>query len=84
MTKRLTINVPPLWDVKRFGKGVIAEWLKKEGANVRKGDILCIIMAAKVRIEIPSPIDGTIVKIIARKGSSVSPGDPLAEVEVPE
>lgn len=83
MTRNI-VNVPSLWDVRKYGKGVVMEWLKKEGMNVKKGDILCVIMASKVRIEIPSPLDGKIVKIIANKGSQVAPGDPLVEIETPD
>jgi len=75
------VNVPALWDVKKFGKGVVVEWLKKEGMSVKKGEVLCIIMASKVRVEIPSPVDGKIAKIIAKKGSQAAPGDPLVEIE---
>jgi len=82
VSKSIVITTPPLWDARRFGKGVIVEWLKREGMTVKKGDIVCIIMAAKVRIEVPSPIEGKIIKILAGKGAHISPGDPLFEVEV--
>jgi pyruvate/2-oxoglutarate dehydrogenase complex dihydrolipoamide acyltransferase (E2) component len=82
MSKTAVITTPALWDVRRFGKGVVVEWLKREGMTVKKGDIICIIMAAKVRIEVPSPVEGKILKILAGKGAHVSPGDPLLEIEV--
>lgn len=82
VSKTTIVTTPALWDARRFGKGVVVEWLKREGMIVKKGDIVCIIMAAKVRIEVSSPVDGRITRILAGKGAYVLPGDPLFEVEV--
>ncbi len=80
----MLVVVPELWNPKEHGEGVIAEWYKTEGSRVKKGEIVCLIMVSKIRVEVPSPVSGIIKKIIAKKGAKVKPGDPLMEVEVEE
>ncbi|HEU97431.1 MAG: biotin/lipoyl-containing protein [Fervidicoccaceae archaeon] len=77
----MIVQVPSKWDVSKYGSGVIAEWYKKEGEPVKKGEILCLIMVSKIRVEVESPVDGKIKKIIAQKETEVKPGDPLVEIE---
>ncbi len=78
----VTVTVPKLWDPAVQGTGVVAEWYKTDGSKVKKGEIICLIMVAKIRIEVPSPVEGVISKIIANKGAEVKPGDSLVEIEV--
>ncbi len=80
----MLVVVPELWNPKEHGEGIIAEWYKTEGYRVKKGEIVCLIMVSKIRVEVPSPVSGIIKKIIAKKGAKVKPGDPLMEVEVEE
>ena len=47
------------------------------GAEVRKGQVLCIIEAMKLMNEIESESDGRIVKILAANGQPVEYGEPL-------
>ncbi|MEM0197892.1 MAG: lipoyl domain-containing protein [Fervidicoccaceae archaeon] len=77
----MIVQVPSKWDVSRYGNGVIAEWYKREGESVKKGELLCLIMVSKIRIEVESPVDGKIKRIIAQKETEVKPGDPLVEIE---
>ena len=80
----MLVVVPALWNPKEHGEGIIAEWYKTEGSRVKKGEIVCLIMVSKIRVEVPSPVSGVIKRIIAKKGAKVKPGDPLMEVEVEE
>lgn len=77
----MIVEVPQLWDYKKHGEGIISEWYKKEGSKVKKGEVVCLIMVLKIRVEVPSPASGTVKKILAPKGSKVKPGDPLMELE---
>ena len=77
----MIVKVPDLWDASKHGEGIIAEWYKREGSQVKKGEIICLIMVSKIRVEVPSPVEGRVKRIIAGKGSKVKPGDPLMEVE---
>lgn len=54
-----------------------AEVFTKEGASVKKGDVLCIIEAMKVMNEIKAPREGVIKKICAEDSSAVEYGQPL-------
>ncbi len=80
----MIVTVPELWNPAEHGEGIVAEWYKTEGSSVKKGEIVCLIMVSKIRVEVPSPVNGVIKRIIAKKGAKVKPGDPLMEVEVAE
>ncbi len=73
--------MPALWNPEVYGKGVVTQWLKKENMSVKKGETICIITAAKVRVDVTSYVNGKIVKILAGEEVEVEPGDPLAEIE---
>ncbi|AFZ70084.1 pyruvate/2-oxoglutarate dehydrogenase complex, dihydrolipoamide acyltransferase component [Caldisphaera lagunensis DSM 15908] len=77
----MIIQVPNSWDFNKFGYGIVADWYKKEGESVKEGEIICLIMVSKVRVEVKSNQSGKLVKIIANKGTKVKPGDALAEIE---
>ncbi len=74
------VNVPSMWDYEQLGKAVVTQWYVKEGDDIKEGDPLCQIMAAKVTVEIPSPASGKVNKIIAQLNSEIAPGDPLADI----
>ncbi|MGH7813439.1 MAG: acetyl-CoA carboxylase biotin carboxyl carrier protein [Candidatus Binataceae bacterium] len=54
----------------------------EEGAQVRKGQPLCIVEAMKMMNEIESPAAGRVVRIIAENGQPVEYGQPLMILEV--
>ena len=58
--------------------GVIAEWLKKEGDQVEKGEPLFEVETAKVVTEIKSQASGRILKILKPKGAEVPVGEKIA------
>lgn len=47
------------------------------GAEVNKGQVLCIIEAMKLMNEIESEIDGVIMRILVENGQPVEYGEPL-------
>jgi pyruvate/2-oxoglutarate dehydrogenase complex dihydrolipoamide acyltransferase (E2) component len=63
-------------------EGVIARWLKAEGDHVEREESLVEIVTDKVNAEMPSPLSGTLVKIIAPEGATIPVGGELAEIEV--
>ncbi len=84
----------------KFGQTVetseITQWHKREGEAVRKGEVLCEIATDKSSLEVESPAEGTLLKILlpvqraapvgsviallGAKGESI-PADLLAECE---
>src|SRR5438105_11249222 len=63
-------------------EGMIARWLKAEGDHVEREESLVEIVTDKVNAEMPSPVAGTLVKIIAPEGATIPVGGELAEIEV--
>jgi pyruvate dehydrogenase E2 component (dihydrolipoyllysine-residue acetyltransferase) len=52
-------------------EGTITKWLKKEGEFVKKDDPLYELSTDKVDTEIPSPVSGTLQKIVVQAGQKV-------------
>jgi 2-oxoglutarate dehydrogenase E2 component (dihydrolipoamide succinyltransferase) len=76
-----------------LGEGVtdatITAWLKKEGDTVAEYDALVEINTDKVDTEIPSPVSGTLLKVVQADGTTITVGTILAWIgepgeEIPE
>src|SRR5262245_20302366 len=52
-------------------EGTVTKWLKKEGDAVKKDEPLYELSTDKVDTEIPSPISGTLQKIVVQAGQKV-------------
>lgn len=69
------------------GEGVIeatvTRWLKKEGDEIKEYDPLVEINTDKVDTEIPSPIGGTVLKILVAEGSTAPVNSVLAWIGKP-
>jgi biotin carboxyl carrier protein len=61
--------------------GRVVRVLLRQGDAVEAGQGVLVVEAMKMQNEIKSPKKGTVQKIVAAEGSSVSPGDVLAIVE---
>lgn len=55
--------------------GQIVKWLKKEGDEVKSGDVLCEVETDKTTMEYESVIEGTLLKIILPEGGRARVGD---------
>ena len=64
-----------------IAEGEVVRWLVAEGAQVREDDPLVEVLTDKANVEIPSPVTGTLVKILAQPGQVVKVGEPLALIE---
>ena len=71
----------------QMGEGVtdatVTRWLKKEGEQVKEYDPLVEINTDKVDTEVPSPVSGTILKIVQAEGSTVPVESVLAWIGKP-
>ncbi len=62
-------------------EGTIGKWLKQPGDHVERYDPLVEVVTDKVTMEVPSPVAGELLRIIAQEGETVPMGSPIAEVE---
>src|SRR6516165_7570902 len=60
----------------------IVAWHVKPGDQVEDGQIIVEIETAKAVVELPSPWDGTVARLLAEEGQTVDVGVPIIEVEV--
>ena len=75
----VTIRMPALSPTMTEGK--IAQWLKKEGEEVRSGDLLAEIETDKATMEVEATDEGTLGKILADAGSeAIAVNTPIAVI----
>ncbi|TNK82974.1 dihydrolipoyl dehydrogenase, partial [Mycoplasmopsis pullorum] len=58
-------------------EGVVAEIYKKEGDSVNEGDSLFSVETDKVTSDIPSPVSGTIKKVLMNQGDTIHVGQEI-------
>ncbi|GGD38692.1 biotin/lipoyl-containing protein [Croceicoccus pelagius] len=61
--------------------GEIVKWLKGPGDRVAEGENLVEVEAAKTTVEVPSPVSGTVLRIIAEEGETVDVRAPIMVIE---
>lgn len=64
-------------------EGEIVKWTVKPGDTINEDDTLLEVQNDKSVEEIPSPVTGKVVKIIANEGDTVEVGQPLIEIDAP-
>jgi len=64
-----------------IAEGEVVRWLVAEGAAVKEDDPMVEILTDKANVEIPSPVTGTVVKIVTAPGQVVKVGGLLALIE---
>jgi 2-oxoisovalerate dehydrogenase E2 component (dihydrolipoyl transacylase) len=60
----------------------IVAWHVKPGDQVEDGQIIVEIETAKAVVELPSPWDGTVARLLAEEGQTVEVGVPIIAVQV--
>jgi pyruvate/2-oxoglutarate dehydrogenase complex dihydrolipoamide acyltransferase (E2) component len=73
------ITMPQLGE--SVSEGTIGRWLKREGETVKKDESLVEIITDKVTAELPSPVSGRVVKILAHEDETVKVGAEIAQIE---
>ncbi len=77
--------MPELIELPHVGEsvveGTIGKWLKQPGDRVERYDPLVEVVTDKVTMEVPSPVTGELLRIIAQEGETVPMGAPIAEME---
>lgn len=62
-------------------EGEIVRWMVAEGTRVREDDPLVEVLTDKADMEIPSPSDGVLARIVAGPGQTVKVGEVIALIE---
>ncbi len=64
-------------------EGTIGKWLKQPGDSVRRYEPLVEIVTDKVTMEVPSPVEGELLRVLAAEGETLPMGAPIAEIGDP-
>ncbi len=74
----MELKVPPAGE--SISTVMISEWLVAEGDSITTDQILVVLETDKINVEVPSPVDGTLVKILKKAGDDADIGEVLAEL----
>ncbi len=77
-SKTLEVTLPQMGE--SVTEGVVGAWRKQVGDQVAAGETLVEIQTDKIDAEVPSPVAGVLVRIVAPEGEVVAVGAPLAEM----
>ncbi|MGH3285167.1 MAG: biotin/lipoyl-containing protein, partial [Streptosporangiaceae bacterium] len=61
-------------------EGTLSQWVKHEGDQVRKGDVLAVIETDKAAMEMEAYDEGVLARVLVEEGSSVPIGTPIAVI----
>ena len=78
----ITIELPHVGE--SVVEGTIGKWLKQPGDKVKRYEPLVEIITDKVTMEVPSPVEGSVVKLLAEEGETLPMGAAIAEVATAE
>jgi 2-oxoisovalerate dehydrogenase E2 component (dihydrolipoyl transacylase) len=79
--KTTPVTVPHLAET--LVSATVGRWLKQPGDYVREYDVICELLTEKVNVEMPSPIEGTIVEILVQEGVEAQVGEAICLIEEP-
>jgi len=74
-----TLKVPKTGGIPTTKVSVL-RWLKNEGDSIHTGDPVVELETDKVSYELESPLEGTLLKIIAEENTQVPVGGPLCQI----
>ncbi|AZU61365.1 dihydrolipoamide acetyltransferase family protein [Neobacillus mesonae] len=64
-------------------EGEIVKWFIKPGDKVKEDDVLCEIQNDKAVVEIPSPVEGTVIEVLIGEGTVATVGQVLVTFDAP-
>jgi pyruvate dehydrogenase E2 component (dihydrolipoamide acetyltransferase) len=64
-------------------EGILVQWLKHEGEQVARGDVIAEVETDKATMEVEAYDTGVLTRIIAEPGSTVPIGEPIAVIGEP-
>ncbi len=75
-----TVVMPQLGE--SVTEGTIGQWLKKVGDSIEEYESLLEVLTDKVNAEVPSPVAGTLSRVLVEEGAVVGVGTPICEIAV--
>lgn len=75
------VTVPHL--AESLVSATIGKWLKQPGEYVEQYEVLCELFTEKVNTEMPSPIEGKLIKVLYGEGETAAVGEAICLIEVP-
>ncbi|NHC40958.1 2-oxo acid dehydrogenase subunit E2 [Bacillus sp. MM2020_1] len=64
-------------------EGEIVKWFVKPGDKIAEDDVLCEIQNDKAVVEIPSPVEGTVIDVLVGEGTVATVGQVLVTFDAP-
>jgi pyruvate dehydrogenase E2 component (dihydrolipoamide acetyltransferase) len=64
-------------------EGEIVKWFIKPGDKIQEDDVLCEIQNDKAVVEIPSPVEGTVLEVLIGEGTVATVGQVLVTFDAP-
>jgi len=74
-----TLTMPEVGET--VTEGTIERWLKQPGEQVSKYDPIVEVNTDKVDVELPCPVSGKVLEILAKEGETIAIGAPLCTIE---
>jgi pyruvate dehydrogenase E2 component (dihydrolipoamide acetyltransferase) len=65
-------------------EGILSQWLKHEGEQVSRGDVLAEIETDKATMELEADDSGVLTRILVEPGTTVPIGQPIAVIGEPD
>ncbi len=59
-------------------EGTFLVWRREPGESIRVGDVVCEVASDKVDMEVESPVEGTLSRLVAEPDQVLAVGEPLA------
>jgi pyruvate/2-oxoglutarate dehydrogenase complex dihydrolipoamide acyltransferase (E2) component len=60
---------------------IVSEWLVDVGDSVAAGQVLLRVETDKAVVDVPAPISGTVIALLAKVDEEISTGHPIAILE---
>jgi 2-oxoglutarate dehydrogenase E2 component (dihydrolipoamide succinyltransferase) len=76
---QVEVKVPQLSE--SVSEATLVAWRKKPGEAVKRDENLIDVETDKVVLELPSPVDGVLSKIVKKDGESVTSGEVIAIID---
>lgn len=74
-----TLKMPEVGET--VTEGTIEKWLRQPGEKIEKYEPIVEINTDKVNVELPSPVTGTVLEIVAKEGETVLIGAALCTID---